>query len=1423
MAGQAESARAAERYYAAFQDYLTGETRWRMESARRMERLVNNIGRRTEILLKNQRITAQMGRFIRDELESIRDEIPQMTKDLAKALSRRARLMKDVFSSIAENSNAVGRSALEKSVNGFRSAVKAAKGAVDSAREAVKSASQKALDARNKAVKALKKWEDALDEGASEAELAELRAAADAADAEANTAEAAAKEAKSTWVTAKTALESAGSKLNEAIDTLASVQREGLWGKTWTLAARGIGGLVQSFIEPFNNLFKRLGKVGDIVAGEYKTWAEALVRDEDPEAFLSKVVGEIDEAADAEKGIMKKQIAELQNLLLKSGDVTEEAVALASKWMSPSWRLAVAADADLRSLMAVDGGVADVFMFPVRALAFATRTLIRATFATLSKGFELLLGERAVIAISEAGLAVLDFTIEFALTMLSWPIMLAIMGLMSFIDIFRAHNVWDWLDYTISWIIPSEVINQDFTGLKIREYPDTSIPGKDKGIDPSNLLNAMESDYAEQKATIDFWGNEFITEINKHGHNYPVYKPMEEWEVKNRVPGKYISLDPAKRPLDSQGEVDACQQIEDELNTGELVDASGRLSNRDSGGHLVGSVLPKRKGFVRNLVNFPLYQNTMVWPPLDGTFIQTKGQLSPKNIDPTIRDLFLLWAKQGTWGPAYNLAKTHQTRQTAIDTNVRDYRNFLEPTRSDPLAWTQVKMWLGGNRGKRAIMAQGMFKIRLDVLEKEWVTDFNEQNVYWITDPDLRNMPTDTFTFVEMFKTDTGRYPYTPACRRFYQQVFTQNTVREWKTEFFPRAGPHSFVQTRGARPGEAAKYKTILENGEKYLQALRQKKGDVEQAFAQVTKDITWKVYVRDTKRERTPWGYVTRYLSQFMSELEGYVSYLGGKRAGDIWKQWAKIVAKQDIPLNTNSYNRTLFAAEFNQLVYSQDKGTGERIRKQIETKTGEFIENRLITSGLAKVDTDSWAQELRATAELVARPDVPVAFGNLHCRIIVFPKPTVTMFVVFRGTTNLFEWAIDFDATKSNIQRVAPGKVPGTFEIINAAARTGGPIPWDLLYNPNFHSVHRGFRRAWDGLRTIVKKRMREIFEKHDVEHCIVTGHSLGAAIAQLACLEVPSVIRRRTVGGFVKGKVTVGFIRPHAYMFSSPLVGDQRFANHFAQMVSESVQCYQDGDAVTTVPPFLVPSEKISQSLLAGTIRDLRIAAKADSGAWATAIALISVTFRAFRLPDVLQPDAWLDDSGRIDMKRVGSNIALLARAANEHRCVRGGGVFFRLNPRIAGDVTETSYDPGNTSAIFGMMAAGMLNPKRAMELHSIDKIRYLLHDVAAMHPDLFSAHAGDLPSWADAGKITPGTLNPIPRRIQELLRTPGAEIIGYARTKRHYDPFQLVPKSDVAEEEPIMFPIPAGEMARRFGTQRKRRKIRRWTEGEYHGY
>ena len=101
-----------------------------------------------------------------------------------------------------------------------------------------------------------------------------------------------------------------------------------------------------------------------------------------------------------------------------------------------------------------------------------------------------------------------------------------------------------------------------------------------------------------------------------------------------------------------------------------------------------------------------------------------------------------------------------------------------------------------------------------------------------------------------------------------------------------------------------------------------------------------------------------------------------------------------------------------------------------------------------------------------------------------------------------------------------------------------------------------VHSGFHKAYTSIQDEVKAAVNHLLISHPKAHLLVTGHSLGGALATLAALDM----RKH----FPALKVTL-------YTFGQPRVGNPEFSNYvFSQLPQSYIRVVNYDDAVAHIP-------------------------------------------------------------------------------------------------------------------------------------------------------------------------------------------------------------------------------------------------------------
>jgi len=105
-----------------------------------------------------------------------------------------------------------------------------------------------------------------------------------------------------------------------------------------------------------------------------------------------------------------------------------------------------------------------------------------------------------------------------------------------------------------------------------------------------------------------------------------------------------------------------------------------------------------------------------------------------------------------------------------------------------------------------------------------------------------------------------------------------------------------------------------------------------------------------------------------------------------------------------------------------------------------------------------------------------------------------------------------------------------------------------------------VHKGFFSAYKRIMFAVVSAVSELFATGEFDTLLVTGHSLGGAVAMLAALDIV----RSCASVLDRSQVAV-------YTFGSPKVGNARFRDWYNRNVPNSFRVVNAGDRVAQMPP------------------------------------------------------------------------------------------------------------------------------------------------------------------------------------------------------------------------------------------------------------
>lgn len=1165
---------------------------------------------------------------------------------------------------------------------------------------------------------------------------------------------------------------------------------------------RQVSGALETLLDPINTTMKSLDFAYNVIKNGYKAEALRLVQSGDVIEFLNDVRLLVDSKVEANAVDVSKKVDELVTILnsgLEETVMQEKLAAKAVEWMKPSVRFLIGTEEKYQVAFAKLSQAEDLLKLGyVPALISAVAKRSAALLASrLSAAGEALVGERiatAVVSLASDSAIVIGKFIGIAM---SWEVQVAITIFYAFIDAFKAHNAMEWARDVLGFITCGLTdLNVSF---HLHVFPPLATVLDKKNVKGVTIPKLWEIDHKEFTEIYNFWCKHYLDELGKLDNKQYTFKNYPDFDGIYVRHGLYIN--PQHSYPYPQDYLDACIQIEKEIDLGIAVDDQGYISQSQEGVHLMDTVLPRQKGLVRNLKAFPLYRSTVAWPDTRGEFLQTKGNWNEDEVDPNIMKRWTEWATQGNWGPIYNNPHSSPAViQKAIEVNKQDFNDFMHPDPSHDIEWAVMRNWINSNAGIKKMMSQQMYKINMKTFDDEL-----KREVELGKDEHYR-LSYDRIVYLE---TKIGRLPWDKYSLKTYEMI-----VKEKKTYHRVTEAAGGIIMDVWVRDDVSkSTYERILlfyKQMKNFRDALEKTHNDIQKAWEIALHDTLWEVYIKETT-PRTIFGYITRYKTQFIQEIQLQTNLMLGDRKASVWQEFINQFHSGGIPLDINRFGRLEFAGQLNQLVYSNTSTKEQEITKILEKFAGKLAENTLITTGTNDKDRASWAQGINVIDQIKTIPgsDFPVYFGNLHCRIVVITKPKPTMFIVFRGTTNMWEWVVDADFSASELLKVNIDQKTGVPSLIDAGVVFGkeNRDPEDIYFeNTDYFFVHRGFLRCWKTFKPELMKYVNLYYQKYQLEDVIITGHSLGAGITQIAALEFPSLNKNGQ------------FERPHTYMFSSPKVGDIRFTYHFNTLTAESAQVYVDGDVVTMIPPFLLPSKETWGKInFEKEYADFMKYIEQDNK-WATGIYLISRVFEYFKIP--INPQAWTNKQGEIDWNQVQRSAVELSIATTKGSAYRAGGVFFRIEPTFDGTFYETQTD-SNTSAVgVQILTHAKVGKDELIRRHSIDNIVKALDTIYKRNKDLFrSIEDTEFPDWGQAGSTKIDY--PVPKIPNLKTMNPG-RVIAFARSKRPYLPGCIVDKEDVDMDSIIMVPD-VDNIERKRGRQVRRQKIRKTTESDYHGY
>lgn len=1164
------------------------------------------------------------------------------------------------------------------------------------------------------------------------------------------------------------------------------------------------------------NLSKRFKTAGDIMIKGYTRYFATFAQGAElkSDLYLAHALGFADTAALNESKAFKQSLE--RALAIEDKAAMEKAL---TRFLTPSSRLLITSQAEFNAVMEEQRFFEFTKFFSY--MGMAVKDVARVPMYAGLRALEATVGREIA-----SGLAVIfDSIISISIDIIDFalgPVVLVIVLFgYTIIDLIKDGCTWKFVDDWLShFYLSLETVGG--IGAKLKEYKDdTRLVSKAK----SHQLTLMEFDSKELAIVLDFWGNEYIKLSKAEGFDYPEYVPLTGFQGIQKIPGKYINL--KDHPYDTDKEIEECNHLES------LVDMNKTGSENFKSKSLLESWLPRKRGFVRNLRYFPVYENTMQWPDVHkGIAVQQGGNFSKTDIDDTIVQCFILWADAGTHGPVYNTSKNKDNQREAIASNKADLAQWLDPQVTWPLAWNELKVWVKSLRGKRGIMLSDMIRLAPELWLKEWDTDLHVKDRTFFP-KELHSGKHMTDVGYKELRFSTGRYTYRPRDRKFLEEAIAGKlmTIKGYSFPYAPYSKDakeiYSFggfgVQDAGFyayyRPSTVAErkfYASILKNGTNWKAELEKKSQESADAWRDHIKTKIWADYVASEKPTRTKWSYISRHRNYFIEQLQYVCNAMAGKQRTKEWLKFMKLKTGSHIPLQMSGVHRVTFMGMFAALAYPEKVSVDAKFLVDIKKKFKGILKNDLVTT-YGQWKNWSWARSIEDV--IISKKtihDYPIMFGDLAARCFVLKDPCVLV-IAIKGSTAFSDWTIDLDFSTGHFVKVNHDRSKNTVDL-ESEANGSKKKPSQLVNDPKMMTVHRGFLRAAKALAPGIKELMTKYFKdpSFDIQEIFITGHSLGGAIASLLPFMLPRLPMKPTA------KVKLGsFKNPNVYMFGCPAVGDERYGKQFNTWAGESAQVWIDGDIIVSLPPFLLPDANQSKTSFETAIRSLETIGASGFGLAGLLWAIHEVV-QVGSLPTQFDLSKLFNKMKSFDRDKLLNLVSDVFKAANNNRALRAGSVFMRLDSLADYEFHETMYDTGNSESLFHVIATNPNAKEFLAKNHKIENIVGLLKEVAGQHPELFDINSDKIPSWADGGDINPDDPdNPdkdkkVSKELADELMNGTARIVGYGRSKHWHKPYTMVDRSDVEVESGVWMSDKTQEIISGLSHQRskKRRKIDR---------
>jgi hypothetical protein len=174
---------------------------------------------------------------------------------------------------------------------------------------------------------------------------------------------------------------------------------------------------------------------------------------------------------------------------------------------------------------------------------------------------------------------------------------------------------------------------------------------------------------------------------------------------------------------------------------------------------------------------------------------------------------------------------------------------------------------------------------------------------------------------------------------------------------------------------------------------------------------------------------------------------------------------------------------------------------------------------------------------------RKEIELSYDKSGSAFSVIWSTKDTLFIIFRGTQNLDDWY-------SNLSYQQKQYNPSSLITTSQSS---------LSFIGGGSSVHNGFYTIYNKIRKDIIDKISELNPNKD-KNIVISGHSLGAAVATLCAVDFHSL----------------GYTKSVAYVFASPRMGNEKFS-----FLVKNISLYSiinSLDVVPTIPAAVSPNFK-----------------------------------------------------------------------------------------------------------------------------------------------------------------------------------------------------------------------------------------------------